>query len=186
MCLKEQEAIQRLKRGDINGLRILVESHQARAVRTAYLITRDIDLAEDVVQDAFLQAYKSIQGFDGTRPFEPWFLQSVIHASVKAVQKTARQVRVEDDMEEVFSQLALHLESVESQVETAEIQQQIWDAMQKLSPRQRAVIVQRYFLEMAEKDMAVELNVAPGTIKWLLNAARDRLRNLLANRNDKK
>jgi DNA-directed RNA polymerase specialized sigma24 family protein len=51
--------------------------------------------------------------------------------------------------------------------------------MQKLSPRQRAVIVQRYFLEMNEKEMAIESNVAVGTIKWLLNAARERLRGLL-------
>lgn len=186
MFLKEHEAIQRLKRGDIKGLKTLVECYQIKAVRTAYLITRDIDLAEDVVQDSFLQAYKSIQGFDGTRSFEPWFLRSVVHASVKAVQKTARQVQLGDDVDEVFSQLASHLESVETQVEAAEIQQQVWDAMQKLSPRQRAVIVQRYFLGMTEKDMSVELNVAPGTIKWLLNAARDRLRELLADRSDKK
>ncbi len=51
--------------------------------------------------------------------------------------------------------------------------------MQKLSPRQRAVIVQRYYLEMSEKEMAAEAGVARGTIKWLLNAARERLRRLL-------
>jgi RNA polymerase sigma-70 factor (ECF subfamily) len=51
--------------------------------------------------------------------------------------------------------------------------------MQKLSPRQRAVLVQRYFLEMSEADMAKESGTAKGTIKWLLNAARERLRGLL-------
>jgi RNA polymerase sigma-70 factor (ECF subfamily) len=51
--------------------------------------------------------------------------------------------------------------------------------MQNLSSRQRAVIVQRYFLEMSEREMADELRTAPGTVKWLLNAARARLRNLL-------
>jgi DNA-directed RNA polymerase specialized sigma24 family protein len=44
------------------------------------------------------------------------------------------------------------------------------------------VIVQRYFLDMSEKEMAAELDAAPGTIKWLLNAARERLRALLAER----
>lgn len=57
--------------------------------------------------------------------------------------------------------------------------------MQKLSPRQRAVIVWRYFLEMSEKEMAVEAGAATGTIKWLLNAARERLRSLLVERSDK-
>jgi RNA polymerase sigma-70 factor (ECF subfamily) len=64
-------------------------------------------------------------------------------------------------------------------VESIEVQNQIWDAMQKLSPRQRAVIVQRYFLEMSEKEMAVEAGSAVGTVKWMLNTARKRLRDLM-------
>jgi RNA polymerase sigma-70 factor (ECF subfamily) len=56
--------------------------------------------------------------------------------------------------------------------------------MQKLSPRQRAVVIQRYFLEMSEKEMAAESEAAAGTIKWLLNAARERMRNLLAERSE--
>ena len=183
--MKEQEAIQRLKHGDINGLRTLVESYQDRAVQTAYLITRDVGLAEDIVQDSFLRAYQSIHSFDGNRAFEPWFMRSVVNASVKAVQKNSRQIQFDEDAEGAFTQLASQLESVESQVETAEFQQQLWGAMLELSPRQRAVIVQRYFLEMPEKDMAVELDIAPGTIKWLLNAARNRLRTLLADRGKK-
>jgi DNA-directed RNA polymerase specialized sigma24 family protein len=40
-------------------------------------------------------------------------------------------------------------------------------------------VVQRYYLEMSEKEMTETLEVAPGTVKWLLNAARSRLRSLL-------
>ena len=183
--MDEQQAIQRLKDNDIGGLEFLVMRYQVKAVRTAYLITRDIGLAEDVAQDAFLQAYRSIRGFDAGRAFEPWFMRSVVNASVKMMQKSARQVEVGDDADEVISQLFERVQSVESQVEASEVQGQIWDAMQELSPRQRAVIVQRYFLEMSEKEMAVESGAAPGTIKWLLNAARERLRSLLAGRSEK-
>jgi RNA polymerase sigma-70 factor (ECF subfamily) len=184
--LKEQEAIERLKRGDIGGLETLAQVYQVKAVRTAYLITRDIELAEDIVQDAFVRVHNAIRGFDSTRPFEPWFLRIVVHASVKASQKLARQVQLDDDVEEdAFTRLASQMETVESQVEAVEFQKHIWDAMQRLSPRQRAVIVQRYFLDMSEKEMATELEAAPGTIKWLLNAARERLRALLAERSEK-
>ena len=68
--MDEQQAIQRLKNNNIGGLEFLVVLYQVKAVRTAYLITRDIGLAEDVVQDSFLQAYRSIHGFDAARPFE--------------------------------------------------------------------------------------------------------------------
>ena len=142
-------------------------------------------MAEDVVQDSFIRAYHAIRGFDDSRPFVPWFLRSVVNASVKIMQKTARQVQVgEAEDETLFAEFAAHVESVESQIESAEVQRQIWEAMQKLSPRQRVAIVQRYFLGMSEKEMAAEAGKAIGTIKWLLNAARQRLRALLAERSD--
>jgi RNA polymerase sigma-70 factor (ECF subfamily) len=184
--MDEQQAIQRLKNGDIGGLEYLVMQHQVRAVRAAFLITRDSGLAEDIVHDAFIHVYHAIGSFDVTRPFEPWFLRSVVNASVKMVQRSARQIEVGDDTDEaVWAELTSRVESVESQVESVELQDQIWDALQKLSPRQRAVIVQKYFLGMSEAEMAVQSDTAKGTIKWLLNAARERLRELLAERSDR-
>jgi RNA polymerase sigma-70 factor (ECF subfamily) len=185
MITDEQQAIQQLKHGDISGLESLVSHYQVKAVRTAYLITRDLGLAEDVVQDSFIQAFRTIHSFDSARPFEPWFMRSVVNASVKMIQRSARQVEVGDEADEsLYVDLAARVESVESQVESIEIQNQIWDAMQKLSPRQRAVIVQRYFLDMSEKEMAEEASSAVGTVKWMLNAARERLRGLLAGRSE--
>ena len=67
----------------------MVSHYQVKAVRAAYLITRDRGLAKDVVQDCFLQAYRSIHRFDETRPFEPWFMRSVVNASVKMLQRSA-------------------------------------------------------------------------------------------------
>jgi RNA polymerase sigma-70 factor, ECF subfamily len=176
--MDEQQAIQALKRGDINGLETLVAGYQVKAIRTAYLITRDSHLAQDVVQDVFLRVYHSIGGFDASRPFEPWFIRSVVNASLKAAQKTARQLPLDAD-ETWLEEWLVEQQSVEAQIESAESDQKLWQAMQELSPRQRAVIVQRYFLEMSEKEMAEELEAAPGTVKWMLNAARERLRKLL-------
>ena len=181
----EKQAVQRLKRGDIGGLEFLISRYQVKAVRAAYLITRDVGLAEEVVQESFVRTHRAIRGFDETRPFEPWFMRSVVNASVKLMQKSARQVLVGDDADAaLFAEFISKVESVEAQVESIEVQNQIWDAMQKLSSRQRAVIVQRYFLEMSESDMAKESGTAIGTVKWLLNAARERLRTLLSERSD--
>lgn len=178
--MNEQEAILQLKQGNIAALEFLVSRYQVKAVRTAYLITRDSGLAEDVVQDCFVHVFRSIRGFDGTRPFEPWFMRSVVNASVKIMQRSARQIEIGDDADEsIFAELVSRVESVEEQVESIEVQNEIWNAMQKLSPRQRAVVVQRYFLEMSEKEMADESDSAIGTVKWTLNVARERLRGLL-------
>jgi len=183
--MDEKQAIHRLKQGDIHGLEFLVNQFQVKAVRVAYLITRDLGLAEEIVQESFVRAYRSIRTFEENRPFEPWFLRNVVNASVKSMQRSARQVdMVEETDETLFTELISSAESVEEQVESIEIQNRIWDAMQKLSPRQRAVVVQRYYLEMSEKEMAAESGAAVGTIKWLLNAARERLRSLLVERSE--
>ena len=183
--MDEKQAIHRLKQGDIHGLEFLVNQFQLKAIRVAYLITRDLGLAEEIVQESFVKAYRSIRTFEKNRPFEPWFLRNVVNASVKTMQRSARQVGMGENADEIlFAALIRSAESVEEQVEFIEIQNRIWDAMQKLSPRQRAVIVQRYFLEMSEKEMAAESGAAAGTIKWLLNAARERLRYLLVERSE--
>jgi RNA polymerase sigma-70 factor, ECF subfamily len=181
--MDEKQAIQRLKHGDISGLEFLVHQFQVKAVRVAYLIVRDTKVAEDVVQETFMNMFRSIRRFDENRSFEPWFLKSVVNASVKMMQKSARQVEIWEEADESqFVEFISRAESVEEQVESIDIQNQIWEAMQKLSPRQRAVIVQRYFLEMSQKEMAIESGAAVGTIKWLLNAAREHLRILLTER----
>jgi RNA polymerase sigma-70 factor (ECF subfamily) len=183
--MDEKQAIQQLKQGDIGGLEFLVNQFQLKAVRVSYLITRDWSLAEEVVQETFIHVFHSIRSFDENYPFEPWFLRSVINASVKMMQRSAWQIEVRDESDQsLFAELISRVESVEEQIESIELQNQVWDAMEKLSPRQRAVIVQRYYLEMSEKEMAAESGAAVGTIKWLLNAARERLQMLLTERSE--
>jgi RNA polymerase sigma factor (sigma-70 family) len=70
--------------------------------------------------------------------------------------------------------------TVEEEVEYSRLKGEIAAALAALPPRQRMVIVQRYYLGMNEKEMAETLSAPPGTIKWLLNAARQRLRTLLS------
>jgi RNA polymerase sigma-70 factor (ECF subfamily) len=64
-------------------------------------------------------------------------------------------------------------------VEYAQQKAEVAQLLESLSPRQRAAVVLRYYLELSEKEMSTALDVAPGTVKWLLNAARRRLRALL-------
>ena len=99
---------------------------------------------------------------------------------MNAVQKGAKWARPAaseeaGELEALLSQAA----SVEDQVVLTQLKQEILVALAHLPPRQRAAVVQRYYLEMSEKEMSEALDAAPGTIKWLLHAARARLRALL-------
>src|SRR5947209_14988504 len=77
--MHEREAIELLRRGNISGLEKLVEMYYVEAVRTAYLVTRDRPLAEDIAQAAFLRAYERIHQFQAERPFAPWFFRSIVN-----------------------------------------------------------------------------------------------------------
>ncbi len=179
--ISEQQAITLLKNGNINGLSTLVQNYQVKAVHTALVITRDRDLSEDVVQDAFLQSYRKIAQFDDSRPFGPWFLKIVINVAIKAVQKQKRSVPLEEP--EGGNAIGIWLidqtKSPENMTESAENRESIWQAMDRLTPNQRATIVLRYFLEKNEREMIQDLGRPSTTIKWWLRVARQRLQTLL-------
>ena len=183
--MEERDAVARLKRGDPGGLEGLVRRHQVRAMRAAYLVTRDLPLAEDIVQAAFLRAYERIGQFDAARPFGPWFLRSVVNDAVKAARRYERQVPLGDCEDRSGDQVSL-ADTLADQgagpadlLEAAELRQAVWQALGQLPPSQRAVIVLRYYLELNESEMADALACPKGTVKWRLHAARGRLRTLL-------
>jgi RNA polymerase sigma-70 factor, ECF subfamily len=179
--MDDTKAVQQLKRGEISGLEWLVNQYHWKAIKVAYLITCDLGLAEDVVQDSFLNVYRYIHGFNIERPFGPWFLRIVTNLAVQRTQKQGKQLSLEAESSELnFEELIpLNEGSIEEQVITAESKTRIWAAIQKLSPRQRAAVIQRYFLDMSEKEMAADLGSPPGTVKWLLSQARKALWALL-------
>lgn len=175
------QAVRRLKDGDIGGLGALVTRYQTKAVRAAFLIVRDEQTAEDIAQETFIRIFERIHRFDEKRPFGPYFLRSVVNAALDVAQQSSKRDALEDGIESV-EELLQHALTVEVQAEFNALKRDIHNALEKLSPRQRAAVVQRYYLDMNEKEMAEHMNMAPGTVKWMLNAARERLRGLLGKR----
>jgi RNA polymerase sigma-70 factor (ECF subfamily) len=179
--MKEAEAIARLRRGDIGGLEGLVKLYQVKAVRAAYLVTRDLGSAEDIVQSAFLRVYERIGQYDSGRPFAPWFLRSVVNDAIK-VSTRGRHVSLDELLPLEGPLLKSYAEQVDlsSLAAEAETSDAIWEALGKLPPQQRAVLVLRYYLDLGEAEMSARLEVPAGTVKSRLHAARKHLRELRA------
>jgi RNA polymerase sigma-70 factor (ECF subfamily) len=173
-------AVLRLKSGDIGGLDALVERYQVRATRTAYLITQDAALASDVVQDAFLNAYRAIGSFDLRRPFAPWFMRTVVNRALKAAQRREQHTSLSDLDDDAGLEPADESASVDDLLEAAHVEQLLWAALAALSPERRAVIVLRVYLELSEVETAAQLEIPVGTVKSRLHAAKKQLRDLLA------
>jgi RNA polymerase sigma-70 factor (ECF subfamily) len=177
--MEDQQAIARLKQGDLAGLESLVRQYQALAVHTAYLIVADRALAEDIVQSAFLKAAKKIGQFDAQRAFQPWFLRIVVNDSLKAARRRQRNLSLDETSGAVLEWLTDPAPGPEEMAEAKDLRREVWNALQQLSPEQRAVIVQRHFLEMDETEMAGELQRPASTVRWWLHMGRKRLKALL-------
>jgi RNA polymerase sigma-70 factor (ECF subfamily) len=175
--LNDQEAIRRLKRGDIGGLEWLVHQYQEPALRAAYLIVRDQDSAEDVVQAAFLRLYRAIGSFDATRPFGPWFIRSVVNDALKAAERAERHISLDSGADP--PPLPAPDAPLDERLVQAETEAAVWAALGELPPAQRTALVLRYYLDLSEAEMAARLDCPPGTVKSRLHNARVRLRTLL-------
>lgn len=182
--IKEKKAIAQLKQGELSGLEFLVEANQRKAIYAAYGIVRDGKMAEDVVQNAFIQAAERINQFDDQKPFEPWFLRIVINSAIRVVQRESKMIPMENLEEGTLCKVAAWLvddtPGPEEIVERKDLCKQIWEAMKQLTGEQRAVIIMRYFLEMDEGEIISTLKRPHTTIQWRLRAARYRLRETLS------
>lgn len=176
----EQEAVQRWRRGDPEGLAWLVRCYQHSALQVAALILMDPVEAEDAVQEAFLRAWIYRDRFRSSMPFWPWFRRLVIHEALRRARHKAYEHSVEAglvaDLEEKH---AIHTEDPSAQVEQEEELSRLAWALRALSPRQRAILVLYYYEGMGVKAIAQILGCAAGTIQWQLHDARKRLRDLL-------
>lgn len=176
--MTDSDAVACLKNGDLSGLGELVTRYQDKAVRVVYLIVQDEPLAEDIVVDTFLRISRGIQSFHPGRPFEPYLMRSLVNAALNATRR--QQVSLDgSEAAHKFERLLTHAESLEDLVEANELRLEIQRTIASLPPRQRAVIVQRYYLGMSEAEMSAALDAPRGTIKWLLNQARRNLGRLL-------
>jgi len=181
--MDDKRAVALLRRGDISGLKLLVERYQKVAIQAAFLITADLSSAEDIVQTAFLRVFEKIKSFDSSRPFKPWFLRIVVNDAIKSAMRQNRQMSLDEEGNDQFVALVSRLDASWREPEDAAIREEmsaeVKDALLRLSPTHRAAIVMHYFLGLSTAEIAARLNFPPGTLRWHLNQAREKLRNLL-------
>lgn len=190
---QERQAIKLLQQGNIEGLEALSRLYYIEGTRTAFLITHDKELAEDIVQNAFIRIYERIYQFDPDRPFRPWFLRIVANDAVKSAERKPANLSLQQfqpfpadahsgsdssnrKADEILSDSR---QEPLKMLEQAETRREILSALDQLTPGQRAAIVLRYYLDLSEDQMAEQLGIAPGTVKWRLHTARQRLRKLI-------
>ncbi|MBI4336649.1 MAG: sigma-70 family RNA polymerase sigma factor [Chloroflexi bacterium] len=174
--MDEAELVRRCQAGGEEAYGLLLERYGKLLLGTAYLMTRDRGLAEDVVQEALVSAWRGLPSFQPTGSFKAWLVRILINEA----RQQARRKRVQTAPLEDAALVAGDPHEVEDTVLRDEEQQSLQRALETLQEDHREVLVLRYYADLTVPQIARAIGSREGTVKSRLHRAVERLRLALA------
>ncbi len=171
----DAELVTAARQGDAAAWERLVRQHQTPVFRLAYLIIGDAVAAEDVAQETFLRAFRSLSRFDRTRPLRPWLLRIATNLAYNQRRASGRYFAALQRLFQATPGSALRQEAHT----TTDEAHSLWQAIRRLGRADQEIIYMRYYLELTEAETATALGVAHGTVKSRLHRALQRLRGVV-------
>jgi RNA polymerase sigma-70 factor (ECF subfamily) len=159
----------------------LVTRHQDRLYNTVFRLLNNSEDARDVVQEAFLHAYQSLHSFKGDARFFTWLYRIAVNTAISFKRKRRVVLRLQptgdgggtDPLDPNETNRPGH------GIEMAEQEKRVHEALSRLSPEHRSVLVMKDMDGMKYEDMAEVLQVPIGTIRSRLHRARLEIREVL-------
>jgi len=186
MSQRDQMLIERAQAGDRSALNELVSLYEERAYKYAFRLTRNQDLASDVVADAFVRINSALKNFRGQSAFGTWLYRIVTNCYLdrKKRDKEARNVSLDSTLQVGSGELERQWEDdSDGPVEIAERnerEQAMQDALAQMPEYQQAMLVMYHVESLSYEDIAETLDLPIGTVKSRLNRARVALRDILS------
>lgn len=142
------QLVEKVKGGDRKAFSTLVRRHQKALLRMSIRFVKDLDTAEDVVQEAFIKAYEKLSTFEARASFKSWLFQIAVNTARNKLRE-----RREGSMDIEDVQLG-----VAAVAETTLVHGSIADLLQKfvdqLPPRQKMALVLRVYEDMSFAEIA--------------------------------
>lgn len=176
----EEEAIEKMKQGDLNAFDVIFERYKNEAVRLAYMITGNRADSEDVVQETFIQCYRKIDKLKDPGCFRAWLFRIL----TRIAWKTYAHHKAEEPIENISEVEILDLEQLDSSLDVflkSELSDTLYGAINKLDKKQKTVIILYYYNELSIKEIAKIMACQEGTVKSRLHTARKNLKNAFEN-----
>lgn len=161
--------IELCRQGDIDAFNLLYKEYSPKALRTAYLIVGNKNIAEDIVQEAFYECYRSIKKLRKPEIFQAWFNKLLVRICWRMAAKERRLVC--DSLDESHDENSAY-RSAADPFDNSEINAAVREAINKLDTQLRTTVILFYFNDMSIKEIAKVLNCMQGTVKSRLHNAR--------------
>lgn len=175
------ELVGRIKRGDEEAFREMVERYHKRVYSLAYGVLRNAEDAEETTQDAFLTLYRKVGTFDESKKFFSWFYRVALNAAYSRARrrKPAKTVSLEDylprfqgDGHQASPEFAAWVEGIEDEAIARDLAERAEAFIGELPPAYRDVIWMVDVEEMKPADVAETLEISIPALKSRLHRAR--------------
>ncbi|WP_449537688.1 RNA polymerase sigma factor [Ferdinandcohnia sp. Marseille-Q9671] len=163
--------------------RLIYDLFYDRVYRDAYFVTRDKYLAEDVVQDTFIKAFRDIESLRDKSKMGAWLSTIATRTAIDLIrkQKVWNGIPTEDVYLEIDKNN--HSKSVELEVEIKLMVEEVEVVLSEMNVEHREILLLKYIHELKDKEISELLNLKEGTVKSRIFRAKKELRNIVGSKN---
>lgn len=185
----EDKLIQDAKKGSKEAFEEIVKEYQNKIYTLCYRYAGNYEDARDLAQEVFIKVYRNIGKFEGRSSFSTWIYQVAGNTCKDYLRKNKNKSEFSLD-EEVFNkdedaftpQVLKDENTPETQYEEKEKISLLKDAVNRLNPEYKMVIIMREFQDLSYEEIARQTNTSVGTVKSRLSRGRSMLKNLFNQR----
>ncbi len=179
----DEALCQRVAQRDEAAFDLLVARYQGRAYRLAWSILRDAEDARDVSQETFVRVYETAGRFRGDSRFSTWFYRILVNRCLDHRRRGRwwRQRVADDDAdgESLVDRQPAPADDPARAVEQEQMSRRLWQAVERLSPQQRAAVLLQVQEELSTAEIAEVLECSEATVRVHLHRAVTALRKLI-------
>lgn len=173
--------VQNCKAGDKDAFRLLFSTVERKSLHTAFLICKDHSLAEDILQETYIDCFKHIQQLKNSSAFQGWFYRILIRNSWKLV-KNHRKLNLCSIQEHDYSMGSTDTavqSSNDEKLISNELKNLILTGIDKMSPKVKTALILHYYNELSIDKISKIQGCLPATVKSRLYYGRQQLRRQL-------
>ncbi|MFZ5552775.1 MAG: RNA polymerase sigma factor [Bacteroidota bacterium] len=174
--LDDTQLVHQYLKGEEKAFEILLKRHQKRVYTYIVIMTKDRQLAEDIMQDAFVKVINTLKSgkYNDEGKFLPWVMRICHNLIIDTFRKNAKMPTVEPKNEDhdIFSTVRILDENAQDVMVTDQILKDVRKLVDYLPEEQREVILMRHYSDMSFKEIAeatnVSINTALGRMRYAL------------------
>lgn len=185
--MTDRELIEGLSGRDKTAINYLVGSYQRKVIKTAYYFIGNLEDAEDLSQEIFLDIIKSIGSFKGNSSFSTWVYRIIVNKSINVIRKNNRR-KIFSSMEHLFRISDEPDNRAEKEpsdwcdpMDEKETRDCLNEAINGLSGNQRIAFVLNKYEELSYKEIGDVMNLSISSVESLIHRAKINLQKKLVN-----